>query len=177
MLGTFCCNHFIPVHARITRTYSHMLQDNKSSIFRFLTWRPTRGRGLHSFESFSFVIIALSRFISYHGRRKEKVGWPAGKTWRTSNRRNKNKSEARTILEPTDLEDIMWSRLKVVEQILEWKAKFTCGNRRGDYKNMFSWSYRRATVKDTYEHWTWILGSFVGHFCQLRWTLDIYHLL
>ena len=28
-----CCNHFIPVHARITRAYSHMLQDNKSSIF------------------------------------------------------------------------------------------------------------------------------------------------
>ena len=27
-----CCNHFIPVHAKITRAYSHMLQDNKSSI-------------------------------------------------------------------------------------------------------------------------------------------------
>ena len=66
-----------------------MLQDNKSSIFLFIAWRPTRDRGLHSFESFSFVIIALSRFISYHGRRKGKVGSPAGKTWRTSNRRNK----------------------------------------------------------------------------------------
>ena len=31
----------------------------------------------------------------------------------------KNINEARTILEHTDLEDIMWSRLKVVEQILE----------------------------------------------------------
>ena len=59
-----CCNHFIPVHARITRAYSHMLQDNKLSIFLFITWRPTRGSGLHSFESFSFVNIALSRFIS-----------------------------------------------------------------------------------------------------------------
>ena len=28
-----CCNHFIPVHARVTRAYSHLLQDNKSSIF------------------------------------------------------------------------------------------------------------------------------------------------
>ena len=28
-----CCNHFILVHARITRAYIHMLQDNKSSIF------------------------------------------------------------------------------------------------------------------------------------------------
>ena len=28
-----CCNHFTPVHARITRAYIHMLQDNKSSIF------------------------------------------------------------------------------------------------------------------------------------------------
>ena len=27
-----CCNHFIPIHAKITRAYSHMLQDNKSSI-------------------------------------------------------------------------------------------------------------------------------------------------
>ena len=27
-----CCNQFIPVHAKITRAYSHMLQDNKSSI-------------------------------------------------------------------------------------------------------------------------------------------------
>ena len=68
---------FIPVHARITRAYSHMLQDKKPSIFLFITWRPTRGRGLHSFESLSFVIIPLSRFTSYHGRRKGKVGSPA----------------------------------------------------------------------------------------------------
>ena len=33
----------------------------------------------------------------------------------------KNINEARTILEHTDLEDIMWSRLKVVEQILDEK--------------------------------------------------------
>ena len=45
----------------------------------------------------------------------------------------KNINEARTILEHTDLEDNMWSRLKVVVQ-----ANFTCGIRRGDYKNMFS---------------------------------------
>ena len=46
----------------------------------------------------------------------------------------KNINEARTILEHTDLEDIMWSRVKVVEQILEEKLIL----RRGDYKNMFS---------------------------------------
>ena len=28
-----CCNHFIPVHARIMRAYGPMLQGNKSSIF------------------------------------------------------------------------------------------------------------------------------------------------
>ena len=33
----------------------------------------------------------------------------------------KNINEARTILEHTDLEDIMWSRFKVVEQILDEK--------------------------------------------------------
>ena len=33
----------------------------------------------------------------------------------------KNINEARTILEHTDLEDIMWSPLKVVEQILDEK--------------------------------------------------------
>ena len=36
----------------------------------------------------------------------------------------KNINEARTILEHTDLEDIMWSRVKVVEQILETLAGF-----------------------------------------------------
>ena len=33
----------------------------------------------------------------------------------------KNINEARTILEHTDLKDIMWSRFKVVEQILDEK--------------------------------------------------------
>ena len=33
----------------------------------------------------------------------------------------KNINEARTILEHTDLEDIMWTRFKVVEQILDEK--------------------------------------------------------
>ena len=33
----------------------------------------------------------------------------------------KNINEARTILEHTDLEDIMWSRFKAVEQILDEK--------------------------------------------------------
>ena len=42
----------------------YMLQDNKLSIFLSITWHPPRGSGLHSFESFSFVNIALSRFIS-----------------------------------------------------------------------------------------------------------------
>ena len=82
---------------------------------------------MHSFESFSFVIIALSRFISHHARRKGKVGSPAGKTWRTSNPRNKNINEARTILEHTDLEDIMLSRLNVVEQILDEKLILLAG--------------------------------------------------
>ena len=34
-------------------------------------------------------IGAIMTTISYHGRRKGKVGSPEGKTWRTSNRRNK----------------------------------------------------------------------------------------
>ena len=39
----------------------------------------------------------------------------------------KNINEARTILEHTDLEDIMWSRLKVVEQILDGKLNLLAG--------------------------------------------------
>ena len=39
----------------------------------------------------------------------------------------KNINEARTILEHTDLEDIMWSREKVVEQILEEKLILLAG--------------------------------------------------
>jgi len=39
----------------------------------------------------------------------------------------KNINEARTILEHTDLEDIMWSRLKVVEQILDEKLILLVG--------------------------------------------------
>ena len=39
----------------------------------------------------------------------------------------KNINEARTILEHTDLEDIMWSRLKVVEQILDEKLILVAG--------------------------------------------------
>ena len=39
----------------------------------------------------------------------------------------KNINEARTILEHTDLEDIMWSPLKVVEQILDEKLILLAG--------------------------------------------------
>ena len=39
----------------------------------------------------------------------------------------KNINEARTILEHTDLEDIMWSRLKVLEQILDGKLILLAG--------------------------------------------------
>lgn len=39
----------------------------------------------------------------------------------------KNINEARTILEHTDLEDIMWSRLKIVEQILDEKLILLAG--------------------------------------------------
>ena len=39
----------------------------------------------------------------------------------------KNINEARTILEHTDLEDIMWSRFKVVEQILDEKLILLAG--------------------------------------------------
>ena len=39
----------------------------------------------------------------------------------------KNINEARTILEHTDLEDIMWSRVKVVEQILDEKLTLLAG--------------------------------------------------
>ena len=39
----------------------------------------------------------------------------------------KNINEARTILEHTDLEDIMWSRLNVVEQILDEKLILLAG--------------------------------------------------
>ena len=39
----------------------------------------------------------------------------------------KNKNEARTILEHTDLEDIMRSRLNVVEQILDEKLILRAG--------------------------------------------------
>ena len=39
----------------------------------------------------------------------------------------KNINEARTILEHTDLEDIMWSRLKVVEQTLDEKLILLAG--------------------------------------------------
>ena len=60
---------------------------------------PNAGRGLHSFESFSFVIIALSRFISYQGRRKGKVVSPAGKTWRASNRRSKKHKRHKRIIQ------------------------------------------------------------------------------
>ena len=52
------------LHMHIVVIILYMLQDNKLSIFLFITWHPPRGSGLHSFESFSFVNIALSRFIS-----------------------------------------------------------------------------------------------------------------
>ena len=44
-----CCNHFIPAHARITRAYSHVLQDNKSSIFSVHNIAPNAG------QRFAFV--------------------------------------------------------------------------------------------------------------------------
>ena len=82
---------------------------------------------MHSFESLSFVIIALSRFISYHGRRKGKVGSLRAKREGHRTVVTKNMNEARTILGHTDLEDIMWSRVKVVEQILEEKLILLAG--------------------------------------------------
>ena len=73
------------------------------------------------------MIIALSRFISYHGRRKGKFGSPAAKRGGHRTVVTKNINEARTILEHTDLEDFMWSRLKVVEQILDEKLTLLAG--------------------------------------------------
>ena len=78
---------------------------------------------MHSFESFSFVIITLSRFISYHERREGKVASPAGKTWRTSNRRNKKHKRS----EDYSRTHRLWSRLKVVEQILDEKLILLAG--------------------------------------------------
>ena len=84
-----------------------MLEDNKSSIFLFITWRPTRGRGLHSFETFSIVIIALSRFISYQRRRKGKLDRLRTKHGGHRTVVTKNINEARNTLEHIDLEDMM----------------------------------------------------------------------
>ena len=46
----------------------------------------------------------------------------------------KNINEARTILEHTDLEDIMWSRFKVVEQILDEKLLLLADSTRRSQK-------------------------------------------
>ena len=106
---------------------------------------PNAGRGLHSFESFSFVIIALSRFISYHGRRKGKVGSPAGKTWRTSNRRNKKHKRSENYSRTHRFRRYHVEPFESCWANIGWKANFTCGIPRGDYKNMLSWSYQRGS--------------------------------
>ena len=106
---------------------------------------PNAGRGLHSFESFSFVIIALSRFISYQGRRKGKVGSPTGKTWRTSNRRNKKHKRSENYSRTHRFRRYHVEPFESCWANIGWKANFTCRIRRGDYKNMLSWSYQRGS--------------------------------
>ena len=127
-----CCNHLYwytrGQRARIVTCYETI----NRPFFLFITWRPTWGRGLHSFESFSFVIIALSRFISYHGRRKGKVGSPAGKTWRTSNRRNKKHKRSENYSRTHRFRRYHVEPFECCWANIGWKANFTCGIRRGD---------------------------------------------
>ena len=106
---------------------------------------PNAGRGLHSFESFSFVIIALIRFISYQGRRKGKVGSPGGKTWTTSNRRNKKHKRSENYSRTHRFRRYHVEPFESCWANIGWKANFTCGIPRGDYKNMLSWSYQRGS--------------------------------
>ena len=54
----------------------------------------------------------------------------------------KNINEARTILEHTDLEDIMWSRLNVVEQIFRGTQR-NCSSQYLFYRENFAgWKLR-----------------------------------
>ena len=61
------------------------------------------------------------------GEKKEKLDRLRAKRGGYRTVITKNVNEARTILEHTDLEDIMWSRLNVVEQILDKKLIFLTG--------------------------------------------------
>ena len=61
----------------------------------------------------------------------------------------------------------------------QWRKEYLLGLREYHQNRTVAieQSIRVADIVVLNIHRTWILRSFLRHFCQLRWTLDIYHLL
>ena len=97
-----------------------MLQDNKSLIFSVHNMAPNAGEEF-CIRLSRFYLSSLHRVVSLviMGEEKEKLNRLRAKRGGHRTVVTKNINEERTILEHTDLEDITWSRLNVVEQILD----------------------------------------------------------
>ena len=87
----------------------------------FITWRPTSAEFCIRLSRFHLSSLHWVVSLVIMGEEKGKLDLLRAKRGGHRTVVTKNINEARTILEHTDLELIMWSRLNVLEQILDEK--------------------------------------------------------